>query len=204
MISCIQNKMPTRSSHISCVLIATQWRVAGKKCCLQSELIVKWLPTGGQTMMGTLWGTSRQPHHAIMNTLTEYQVDNLLFICYVDVWAAVVDIFISEGRGRRHLPLFIICGHIMPGLNNDWMPPRLARAHWPPSGDPSVSSHSGTENIVIFCVDMIQILSRLFNYTRLRHNNAHNAGIMLTTRGSGQQPQVHNTGNWLSHQEAKQ
>ena len=131
MISCIQNKMPTRSSHISCVLIATQWRVAGKKCCLQSELIVKWLPTGGQTMMGTLWGTSRQPHHAIMNTLTKYQVDNLLFICYVDVWAAVVDIFISEGRGRRHLPLFIICGHIMPGLNIDWMPPRLAGAHWP-------------------------------------------------------------------------
>ena len=99
MISCIQNKMPTRSSHISCVLIATQWRVAGKKCCLQSELIVKWLPTGGQTMMGILWGTSRQPHHAIMNTLTEYQVDNPLFICYIHVRAAGVGIFICGGGG---------------------------------------------------------------------------------------------------------
>lgn len=107
MISCIQNKMPTRSSHISCVLIATQWRVAGKKCCLQSELIVKWLPTGGQTMMGTLWGTSRQPHHAIMNTLTEYQVDNLLFICYIDVWAAVVDIFICGGGEEGTCPCLL-------------------------------------------------------------------------------------------------
>ena len=198
MISCIQNKMPTRSSHISCVLIATQWRVAGKKCCLQSELIVKWLPTGGQTMMGILWGTSRQPHHAIMNTLTEYQVDNPLFICYIHVRAAGVGILFVEGRGRRHLPLFIICGHIMPGLNIDWMPPRLTQVT-------QVSAATRGQKTLWY---FVLILSRYYPGYLItlgpRHNNAHNAGIKLTTRGSGQQPQVHNTGNWLSHQEAKQ
>lgn len=47
-----------------------------------------------------------------MNTLTEYQVDNLLFICYIDVWAAVVDIFICGGeKGEAPAPVYYLWPH---------------------------------------------------------------------------------------------